>query len=563
MSRGSPAATAASCQAATRAKNERRGAATPQDGRRTSAADSTGRLSPTMVRANGPSEGQAGPERAGSQPVALADELRAADAGEDGVELRGGLAVRLAPALDDALPVAAHDRVQRGVAVGAHERLEPLPLLVRGLEDAVGGPQGARERLDQVGLAHPDRLLEHVAELGRAGRDPEMLLNRRSLDEPAEALRLELGAELPVVQPRIELTAPQLLGEQRRGGIDRRGVLCQVDPRRFPAVGEEQQPGLVERPAGDPNALALEIREHPDRAVALHHQRADVGRVGDPGDRHAVGPLARDPEPVLDDRVGRVAHERHVSRVVTAERLYGEGETLLLVQLMVLQDVQLPGHRAELEDADLERAEVCRAGGCRQRGPGSNTQRQGFAAPHPKPPSDPCGNSGSVALVPRGFKRGSPAQGGNDPTRDRPGRAAGHRPAVDQGDRGDEAQAAGGEGLLRRGEVGGRKRHLSRVRAKARGDLKEEPTRDAGESALVVGWREKSAVPDRPEVRGGGAGEAVPRVQQQRFVTMAGVFLPKGGGRVEGGGGLGPGGGGGAGGWGGPGGGGGGPAGGG
>src|SRR4051794_14709671 len=184
MSRGSPAATAASCQTASRARNDRSGAATRHDGRRRSDADSTGRLSPTMVRANGPSEGQAGPERAGGQPVALADELRAADAGEDGVELRGGLAVPLAPALDNTFPVAAHDRVQRGVAIGAYERLESLPLLVRGLENAVGGPQGAHERLDQVGLAAAHRLLEHVAELGCAGRDAEMLLDRRPLDEP-------------------------------------------------------------------------------------------------------------------------------------------------------------------------------------------------------------------------------------------------------------------------------------------------------------------------------------------------------------------------------------------
>src|SRR3954469_16988343 len=147
MSRGSPAPTAASCQTATRARNDRSGAATRHDGRRRSDADSTGRLSPTMVRANGPSEGQAGPECARGQPVALADELRAADAGEDGVELRGGLAVGIAPALDDAFPVPAHDRVQRGVAISVHERLEPLPILVGGLEDAVGAPQGARERL--------------------------------------------------------------------------------------------------------------------------------------------------------------------------------------------------------------------------------------------------------------------------------------------------------------------------------------------------------------------------------------------------------------------------------
>src|SRR3954451_17952073 len=133
MSRGSPAATAASCQAASRARNDRSGAATRHEGRRGSDADSTGRLSPTMVGANGPSEGQAGRERAGGQPVALADELRAANAGEDGEELRGGRPVRLAPALDDALPIAAQDRVQRGVAVGVHERLEPLPLLVGGL----------------------------------------------------------------------------------------------------------------------------------------------------------------------------------------------------------------------------------------------------------------------------------------------------------------------------------------------------------------------------------------------------------------------------------------------
>src|SRR3546814_9067865 len=60
--------------------------------------------------------------------------------------------------------------------------------------------------------------------------------------------------------------------------------------RRIEAVAAfrqaaQQQPALVERPAGDGDLLALEVGEAADRRIRRNHQRDDRGGEGHEGER--------------------------------------------------------------------------------------------------------------------------------------------------------------------------------------------------------------------------------------------------------------------------------------
>ena len=205
------------------------------------------------------------------------------------------------------------------------------------------------------------------------------------------ALRLEPGAEVPIIQRSVQLAALQLLGQQRRRAVDRLDRTRQVEPAISPGIGLEHQPALVERAARDAQLLAIEVQQGVDRAVGLHHHRADIARVGDEGQRHTVAALTRDEQPVLDDRIDRPAHQRHVRRVVAPERHHLEGEPFLGVEAVGLDDVELPVDRAELEHAHLHGAEIGRAGRCGgEHCQGQSGQKPARAAPHcclPRAPS--------------------------------------------------------------------------------------------------------------------------------------------------------------------------------
>lgn len=120
----------------------------------------------------------------------------------------------------------------------------------------------------------------------------------------------------------------------------------------------EEQPALVDRPAGDPYFFAFQIFQAGDVGIWGHHERADRARIGDEGQHLAGGALARDPEKVVDDRVDRLALERHVGRLTAAEALHLELEAALLVEAVMLDHVEFPIDRAELEHAQPDRAQI-------------------------------------------------------------------------------------------------------------------------------------------------------------------------------------------------------------
>src|SRR5918996_3574196 len=76
-----------------------------------------------------------GPECAIDQYRRTADQLLAAKLSQHGIELFGGLALRVAPAVHDALPVAALERVEGRVVLGLGQRSQALPLLVALVHD--------------------------------------------------------------------------------------------------------------------------------------------------------------------------------------------------------------------------------------------------------------------------------------------------------------------------------------------------------------------------------------------------------------------------------------------
>ena len=89
---------------------------------------------------------------------------------------------------------------------------------------------------------------------------------------------------------------------------------------------------------------------------------------------------------VVDDRVDRLALQRHVGRLAAAEALHLEGEAALRVEAVVLDHVELPVDRAELEHADLDRAEILRRPPSTKRARGRaprNLPRRALLGSHP------------------------------------------------------------------------------------------------------------------------------------------------------------------------------------
>ncbi len=65
----------------------------------------------------------------------------------------------------------------------------------------------------------------------------------------------------PEVEHGVDLALLRLLGEQRRRAEDLRGVGPEIEIGGPECIGHDQEPALVERAAGDPKLLALEIRQ--------------------------------------------------------------------------------------------------------------------------------------------------------------------------------------------------------------------------------------------------------------------------------------------------------------
>ena len=232
--------------------------------------------------------------------------------------------------------------------------------------------EASGERLDQARMVLAEALLEDVADLGRDARDAELVDRLVDPDQGLVALGLEAGGEVPVVEHGIELAVLDLLVQERRRAVDGLGLGLEVHAVALGGEAPDQEPALVDRAARDPDLLALEVGEARDVGTRRHHHGPDRARVGDEGQHLAVGALARHPEIVVDDRVDRSALERHVGRLAAAEALDLQVEIVLGVELVVLDDVELPVDGAELEHADPDRAEIGR-----RRGPAPAYGQQG------------------------------------------------------------------------------------------------------------------------------------------------------------------------------------------
>ena len=127
-----------------------------------------------------------------------------------------------------------------------------------------------------------------------------------------------------------------------------------------------------------------------DAAVGRHHQGADAARIGDEGQRHAFAAQARDPQPVLDDAVTASPISATSAASLLGKAGHLEGEALLRVQPVVLDDVKLPADGAELQHADADRAEIGRLGGHGHDETAEPDSRRGPVPVHPSSlPSEP------------------------------------------------------------------------------------------------------------------------------------------------------------------------------
>jgi hypothetical protein len=163
---------------------------------------------------------------------------------------------------------------------------------------------------------------------------------------------------VPVVEHRVQLAGLDLLVQERRRAVHRLDLGGEIHAVALGGKALEQEPALVERPAGDPDLPALEVGEALDARIGRHHELADGAGERHEGQHLAVAALARHPQVVVDDRIHGLALERDVGRLAAAETLDLEGEVARLVQAVVPDDVEFPVDGAEREHPDLDRAEI-------------------------------------------------------------------------------------------------------------------------------------------------------------------------------------------------------------
>ena len=112
-----------------------------------------------------------------------------------------------------------------------------------------------------------ETLLEDVAELRRDARHAERGDRLLDPDQLLEAFGLEAGAEMPVVEHGVELAVLDLLVEERRRAVRRLDGGGEVHAVALRGQALDQEPALVDRSAGDPDLLALEVLEARDARV--------------------------------------------------------------------------------------------------------------------------------------------------------------------------------------------------------------------------------------------------------------------------------------------------------
>ena len=148
----------------------------------------------------------------------------------------------------------------------------------------------------------------------------------------------------------------------------------------------EEQPALVERRAGDAEALAGKIVERADRRAGGHIDRAECGGIGHEGKVGAAGALPRHPEQVAHDRVDAAGLQRDLRRLAGGELDNLDLDALGFVETVAPDHVEHPADGAELEDADAHArrpAALRRASaGKTQGGAGAEQHRQRLTPVH-------------------------------------------------------------------------------------------------------------------------------------------------------------------------------------
>src|SRR6185312_10993680 len=144
-------------------------------------------------------------EGAGHELLGWSDQRLAAQAGENAVKQRGVLLLGRDRPVGDALAVAVAVGLQRGGVCGAGQRRDAVPLGVGGHQDLLGPMRHIEEGRDVARMRLGEGFAEHIADHGQVRRNAELRQQVADADEPAEAVGLEAGAEIPVIQRRVHL----------------------------------------------------------------------------------------------------------------------------------------------------------------------------------------------------------------------------------------------------------------------------------------------------------------------------------------------------------------------
>ena len=213
--------------------------------------------------------------------------------------------------------------------------------------------RGDKETIEQRAIALRPAAVEYVADHCYGTPGAELLHDVFHGDDAAHAFALELGAEIPKRQRGVDFALQRLLGQKRRCAVGDLRLRFQIDARS-PRQSPQQQPTLVERPAGDADLLADEVGDASDVRIRRRHHRAERARIRIEDEVVAQRTLAPDPQPVGDDQVGRSAFERDLAGLGAGKLGRLDREIMLPVEASGADDVELPGERSGLLRGDAQ-----------------------------------------------------------------------------------------------------------------------------------------------------------------------------------------------------------------
>jgi hypothetical protein len=127
-------------------------------------------------------------------------------------------------------------------------------------------------------------------------------------------------------------------------------------------IGAEQQPALVDRPAGNTDFAPLEVGDRLDAGIGADDQPTRGVRMRREGEIAAECAAARNPEPVRQDDVDRAALKRHRRAVLAGELDRRDDDAMGAVEPVAAHDVEFPVDGAEFEDADAHDGQFRRVG---------------------------------------------------------------------------------------------------------------------------------------------------------------------------------------------------------